>query len=366
MHSMSAPAPPGRPCKGQKVVKRERAKTYVVYWDHLNIVKVGRAWSVRSMERRFLASGARVSRLLTDTTNAVEWAALLIMRTSSLFTPAFANAEESLEVLPHGRGWTECFRFDPDDIALVRKTINRGLENGLEVMRRLDAEAAQRASRAADDAHTPAATHSADGDGTVAGSRPDHGDAPRLPDNDPPAGLGRPVGDGRRRAHRPGRARRRRLARADRLTRWHPRGARGLAFWRADTPEPHRCPAALPNGPHKPASALDAALPCLDAPRPHTGSNRTRSGRRERRGCGGGARDATARALLNARPAPQPHRDVGHPRLPPHDPRALTLLLPPSHRLRHQMRTLRRRSQAQRVLAPSPRRRPPLTSTALP
>src|SRR5690606_11714411 len=88
--------------------------------------------------------------------------------------PAFASAEESLGFLPHGRGWTECFVYEPGTYEAMRDLIFRGLVNGDRIQaRRAHHSGVGAVERPVAAVHGPAApgaagADEADGAGAVA------------------------------------------------------------------------------------------------------------------------------------------------------------------------------------------------------
>ncbi|MBB4072062.1 hypothetical protein [Canibacter oris] len=85
------------------------AMTYMVYFEEHGIIKVGRAYK-NSRWRSLVARGAELIFLDRDTIAKQEQAALSLLR--QVFPPAFNSENDELaqQLLPLGRGFTECFK----------------------------------------------------------------------------------------------------------------------------------------------------------------------------------------------------------------------------------------------------------------
>jgi hypothetical protein len=100
------------------------ASFYAVYWPDTGVFKVGKAWK-SSRLRHLTATGGHVIVLLRQAPDYYEKAALAALR--DVFPRAFANADDSLDHLPLGRGWTECFKVSHTEVGAAYKTIVRGI-----------------------------------------------------------------------------------------------------------------------------------------------------------------------------------------------------------------------------------------------
>ncbi|MBB4071606.1 hypothetical protein F5897_000914, partial [Canibacter oris] len=85
------------------------AMTYMVYFEEHGIIKVGRAYK-NSRWRSLVARGAELIFLDRNTIAKQEQAALALLR--QVFPPAFNSENDELaqQLLPLGRGFTECFK----------------------------------------------------------------------------------------------------------------------------------------------------------------------------------------------------------------------------------------------------------------
>jgi len=101
------------------------AMLYVVHWPETNVVKVGRAYTMRRVDA-LKAHGAELLLLLRDTPSLWELAALAEM--DATFEHAFESLQESLHHLPRGVGYTECFVVPDGQLERALKTIRRGIK----------------------------------------------------------------------------------------------------------------------------------------------------------------------------------------------------------------------------------------------
>ncbi len=99
---------------------------YAVYWPNESVLKVGRAWKMSRL-RGLMRTGAQVVMVVRDRPAGDERAALASLR--GLFERAFFTAEESLGILTHGRGFTECFVVPAARFREALATIFRGIAN---------------------------------------------------------------------------------------------------------------------------------------------------------------------------------------------------------------------------------------------
>ncbi len=103
------------------------AMTYVVYWPHAKVLKVGRAWRF-SRVQMMATSGAQVLVLARGTDGTWEREALAVLR--RWFPAAFDTAEASEGLLFMGRGWTECFAVDEHHVQLALDLCMEGFAKG--------------------------------------------------------------------------------------------------------------------------------------------------------------------------------------------------------------------------------------------
>ncbi|MGO1855326.1 MAG: hypothetical protein ACTH0V_18150, partial [Microbacteriaceae bacterium] len=108
------------------------AMTYVVAWpDALgpdrHVVKIGRAWKFHRVQL-MVRSGAQVLILARNTDATWEREALRVM--ARHFPKAFKRSWESEGLLFMGRGWTECFAVDHDDLQFAVDCIFHGFAKG--------------------------------------------------------------------------------------------------------------------------------------------------------------------------------------------------------------------------------------------
>jgi len=108
----------------------ERAFTYVVVWDGLGVVKVGRCWHIdRIATMGLVETDGRVAFLVEHSLKSVEAEVLRQFWDHPETTqPAFASAAEAAWLLPpDGHGWTETFQFTPGRWLDVRALVFAGI-----------------------------------------------------------------------------------------------------------------------------------------------------------------------------------------------------------------------------------------------
>lgn len=189
--------------------------TYLAYWPQLGILKIGRAFRGSRLEM-LRRSGAQI--LLNEWGTDASWEAAGLRVLSRLFDRAFTGPSgegphRADRILYRGRGWSECFFVEPEDLELaffecLRAFALEGNEIGsnppatVEWRRELDAVVRARAAgRSRGDAGRVA------GDRARGGADPATAGDPRGEDlPEPPTGYGAGGADPARRD-----ARRRRL-----------------------------------------------------------------------------------------------------------------------------------------------------------
>ncbi len=95
--------------------------TYLVYWPALGILKIGR--SSRGARVEMMRQSGGVPILLAPGTDA-SWERAGLRRLRELFDPAFTGpsgegAHRADRILVRGRGWSECFFVEPEDLQLA-------------------------------------------------------------------------------------------------------------------------------------------------------------------------------------------------------------------------------------------------------
>ena len=101
------------------------AMLYVIHWPETNVIKVGRARTMRRVWA-LTATGGKVLILLRDTPTVWEQGALAEM--DATFEHAFESLQDSLHHLPRGIGYTECFLVPEGRVEFALKTIRRGIK----------------------------------------------------------------------------------------------------------------------------------------------------------------------------------------------------------------------------------------------
>ncbi|WP_308467774.1 hypothetical protein [Rathayibacter soli] len=106
------------------MTKTENLTLYMVYWPAVGVVKIGVAGHLARV-RRFAATGAIVVMLIEQRTTADERRALTRIRRR--FERAFVTAADSIEILPSGRGYSECYRASIEDLPTVVAMVLQGV-----------------------------------------------------------------------------------------------------------------------------------------------------------------------------------------------------------------------------------------------
>lgn len=101
-------------------MRRETTTLYAVYWLARGVFKVGRAQQDRRW-RGLTATGGKVVLMMRDRNPIDERAALAEL--DATFERAFTRDRDSEDILPRGRGFTECFRVASDQVMDALKTI---------------------------------------------------------------------------------------------------------------------------------------------------------------------------------------------------------------------------------------------------
>lgn len=95
--------------------------TYLVYWPELGILKIGRAFRGSRLEMMRQSGGWPI--LLAENTDE-SWERVGLRRLRQLFDPAFTGPSgegphRADRILVKGRGWSECFFVEPEDLQLA-------------------------------------------------------------------------------------------------------------------------------------------------------------------------------------------------------------------------------------------------------
>ncbi|GAA5198642.1 hypothetical protein [Microbacterium jejuense] len=105
--------------------------TYLVSWDRAGIIKVG-STEYPARWRRFCGRGARlVLAVKANWRDALDLEINTQGVLNGFVAAAFSDKSESLEYLPDGGGWLECYRADPAGVERVmRGLIARAVVQG--------------------------------------------------------------------------------------------------------------------------------------------------------------------------------------------------------------------------------------------
>lgn len=101
----------------------ELGMTYAIYWRRYGVLKVGRARTMARI-RELTSTGGEVIILMRDRAEVDERDALAAMR--DRFPRAFTSEQSSVQVLPRGRGFTECFLVTTQQLAEAVRVIIKG------------------------------------------------------------------------------------------------------------------------------------------------------------------------------------------------------------------------------------------------
>jgi hypothetical protein len=102
----------------------ETTMVYAVWWPELNVLKVGKASGLGRLHT-LAATGGQILLVMRQRPVWEEKAALDGLR--EVFPRAFETELSSLNVLPRGRGFTECFIVAADQMGDAMKAIFRGI-----------------------------------------------------------------------------------------------------------------------------------------------------------------------------------------------------------------------------------------------
>lgn len=172
------------------------AMTYVAYWPHANVLKVGRAW--RSSRLAMLRmSGARIILCMRNTDGS--WERWALRRLRRWFPQAFQNWREAEDLLFRGRGWTECFTVSEYHLQLAVELCIEGFARGNEQGVNTNVAAENHQRRGSTVRRLPARTARSEGDSPrpMAQDRPRRQKTPgHLRDRSGAVSGGRPSGRG--------------------------------------------------------------------------------------------------------------------------------------------------------------------------